>query len=175
MSPWCSNGRRENTKRESGGAALRRWRKTSPQNFHDLLLGLILRKEDAQLAEALVRKQLNVLGKDLEFNITHVDVPSVTGSFDLLGYFRKVAFNCGGTLWGELKAFSVASYDKSVREQKEELPKRFEREKKKNASLCGVLLVCAKVGKSGKDWGEPAVTVSLWRAETNTWQNLFFA
>lgn len=175
MSPWCSNGRRENTKRESGGAALRRWRKTSPQNFHDLLLGLILRKEDAQLAEALVRKQLNVLGKDLEFNITHVDVPSVTGSFDLLGYFRKVAFNCGGTLWGELKAFSVASYDKSVREQKEELPKRFEREKKKSASLCGVLLVCAKVGKSGKDWGEPAVTVSLWRAETNTWQNLFFA
>ena len=134
---------------------------------------MTLRKEDAQLAEKLVRKQLNVLGKDLEFNITHVDVPSVTGSFDLLGYFRKVVHDCGGSLWGELKAFSAASYDKSVREQKEELPKRFEREQKKKPSLCGVLLVCAKVGKCGKEWSEPVVTVSLWRAETNTWQSPF--
>ena len=135
---------------------------------------MTLTKEDAQLAEKLVRKQLNVLGKDLEFNITHVDKPSVTGSFDVLGYFRKVVHDCSGTLWGELKVFSVLSYAKSVREQMEELPKRFEREKKTHPSLCGVLLVCAKVGKCGKDWSEPVVTVSLWRAETNSWQNLFF-
>ena len=133
---------------------------------------LTLRKEDAALAEKLVHKQLNVLGKDLEFNIDGVDVPSVTGSFDLLGHFRKVVHNCGGRLWAELKAFSAGSYDKSVEEQKKVLPERFVREKKKDASLCGVLLVCAKVARCGKDWGEPTLTVSLWRAETQTWYEL---
>ena len=129
-----------------------------------------MRKEDAQLADKLVHKELNVLGKDLDFNIVDVDVPSVTGSFDLLGYFRKPVHNCSGRFWAEQKVCSVATYDKVVREQKEELPERFVREKRKDSSLCGVLLVCAKVGKSGKEWAEPTVTVFLWRAETQTWQ-----
>ena len=66
-----------------------RWRKCSSYT-------LTVKKEDAELARAVVNKQLSLLLVDLRLNVIRVDKAAAAGSLDLLGYFVRDAYNCVG-------------------------------------------------------------------------------
>ena len=99
--------------------------------------------EDAALAYTLVRKQNSLLTNDLRFNVCEVDRPSVTGSLDLVGFFVNRFQDCQGFVWVELKAWGATKFEEQLNKQKDELPARLEKERGRDPSLCGVLLVAA--------------------------------
>ena len=132
-----------------------------------------MQKEDAMLAHALLRKQLAIVCNDLRLNVCEVDVKSATGSLDLVGYFTtKQCYECQGRLWVELKAFGWKSFAKRFQEAQGELLQRFGQEESKDASLCGVLLLAAKVQKAGGGWGKPNMVAGLWRKGDEDWHIL---
>ena len=99
--------------------------------------------EDAALAYTLFRKQSSLLVDDLRFNVCEVDRRSVTGSLDLVGFFVNKFHDCPGRVLVELKAWGAHKFDDNLKSQKEELPARLEKERARDSSLCGVLLVAA--------------------------------
>ena len=99
--------------------------------------------EDAALAYTLFRKQSSLLVDDLRFNVCEVDRRSVTGSLDLVGFFVNTCHDCPGRVLVELKAWGARKFDDNLKTQKEELPARLEKERARDSSLCGVLLVAA--------------------------------
>ena len=99
--------------------------------------------EDAALAYKLVRKQSSLLTNDLRFNVCEVDRRSVTGSLDFVGFFVDKFHNCPGRVWVELKAWGATKFQERFEKEKDELPARLERERRRDSSLCGVLLVAA--------------------------------
>ena len=122
------------------------------------------------LAHALLRKQLAMLCNDLRLNICAPDVASATGSLDLVGYLTtKQCYECQGRIWVELKAFGGKSFAKKFKEVQDELRQRFEQEESQDASLCGVLLLAAKVQKAGGGWGQPSMVSGLWRKGDDDW------
>ena len=125
--------------------------------------------EDAALAYKLVRKQSSLLVNDLRLNVCSLDQRSVTGSLDCVGYFVDKVYSCPGLVWVELKAWGATTFEKNFEKAKADLPLKLVREQRREASLCGVLLVAARVQKSGRTWTEPTLTAVLWSCETEAW------
>ena len=130
---------------------------------------LPVKPADAKFAHKLVNKQATTLCNDLRFNVVGTDVRGATGSLDFLGYFTKCFYGCLGRLWTELKAWNELDFEANRVQEETSLAERFPRELKRDSSLCGVLLVATKVKRCGREWGETATLVRLWKPTAETW------
>lgn len=100
--------------------------------------------------------------EDLDLNVCGVDVPGAAGkNLDLVCYFTgKQNYGCAGRVWVELKAWGLTKFDGEAEKFRNTAPARLAVEQRRDSSLCGVLLLAAKVGRAGGGtWGKPVFSV----------------
>ena len=108
--------------------------------------------------------------KTLKLNICAVDQRAPSGSLDLVCYFTASnRYGLTGRLWVELKVFGRGTFDRKVQEEKDALPAKLSQNRAKDASLCAVLLVAAKVERVGSSWGKPSLYATLWKGGASDW------
>jgi len=131
---------------------------------------LQLQPQDASLALTLLKKERALLS-DIFFNIWDVDVKprGAAHTFDLLGDFHsKASVKVEGRVWVELKVLSEGSFEKQVEKLRPLLVEGLARERERDATLGGIMLLAAKVGRSS---GSVVLFAELF-TQTGGWKSL---
>jgi hypothetical protein len=126
---------------------------------------LRLQPADQQVAVAVMLKQRGFLA-DCGINVEPcVYSPALRKTLDLVGDFSTTRnFGISGKVWIELKAFSAATFDKSLAGEEGEEGKvkaQFQTLRASDPRFHSAMLLAARLTQEGAAWGTPAVVAKL--------------
>ena len=134
---------------------------------------LRLQPADAALSLSLLRQKRAVLS-ELGINVWCVDRGGRNSNttYDLLADFSTTKnFGVQGRLWVELKVLGQAGWNKELENCKQEMEAALARERQRDATLGGALLLAAKVGQQGGTY-KTEVVAKLKVSSKAGWQNV---
>ena len=134
---------------------------------------LTLRLQDAELAKAVVVKQLSLLSS-LHLNVWKVDKQVGARTLDLLGAFHTTQnYGVNGQVWVETKVFSGKFFAKELEKSRDTLEEVLQQEEdKRSSTFGGVLLLAVKATERGHRWAPPRLVCQLLTNSGGKWQTL---